>query len=98
MAGADSQSMSATDRSGRRGAPYQELFLLTVVYTAAVHPPRRLLPYGLAFVAAVCAPLIYGPSNGMERLLVLTELGLWLAFGGVTVLFISTVRANRLGL
>jgi diguanylate cyclase (GGDEF)-like protein len=83
---------------GGRGAPYQELFLLTVVYTAAVHPPRRLLPYGFAFVGAVCAPLVYAPSNGTERLLVLTELGLWLAIGGVTVPFISIVRANRLGL
>jgi len=83
---------------GGRGAPYQELFLLSVVYTAAVHPPRRLLPYGAAFTAAACAPLIYGSSTGPERLHLLTELGLWLAIAGVTLLFISTVRANRLGM
>jgi diguanylate cyclase (GGDEF)-like protein len=69
-----------------------------VVYTAAVHPPRRLLPYGAAFAAAVCAPLIYEPSTGPERLHLLTELGMWTAIGGVTLLFISTVRANRLGM
>ena len=41
--------------SGGRGTPYHQLYLLSVIYTATVHPPRRVAVYLLAFVVAVSA-------------------------------------------
>src|SRR2546422_3563547 len=45
--------------AGGHSSPYQGLFLLWTVYTAAVHPPRRVLPFFVAGGAAVSAPLFY---------------------------------------
>jgi diguanylate cyclase (GGDEF)-like protein len=83
---------------GGTDAPYQQLFLLSVIYTCAVHPPRRLVPYLAALVLAACAPLLYGSLGSRDVANLLTELALWFAIGGVAALYISIVRVQRLGL
>lgn len=35
-----------------------ETFLISVLYTGAVHPPRRVLVYLVILVGAVAAPLL----------------------------------------
>jgi diguanylate cyclase (GGDEF)-like protein len=83
---------------GGREAPYQELFVLSVLYTCAVHPPRRLVPYLGAVALAACAPMLYSSLSGREIAHLLTELALWLALGAITALYVSIVRVQRLGL
>jgi diguanylate cyclase (GGDEF)-like protein len=83
---------------GGTNAPYEQLFALTVVYTAAVHPPRRLVPYLFALILAASAPVLYGSLSGREVALVITEVGIWIALGAVAMLFVSVVRVQQLGL
>lgn len=83
---------------GGSQAPYQELFVLGVVYTCAVHPPRRLVPYLGALIVAACAPVVYGSLDGRQTAELLTDLVLWIALGAVAALFVSIVRVQRLGL
>jgi diguanylate cyclase (GGDEF)-like protein len=83
---------------GGADAPYQQLFVLTVLYTCAVHPPRRLVPYLVALVAAACAPIAYGAPGSRDVAELMTALALWFALGGVAALFVSIVRVQRLGL
>jgi diguanylate cyclase (GGDEF)-like protein len=83
---------------GGHAAPYQELFVLTVLYTSAVHPPRRLVPYLLALIVAAGAPVVYGSLDSRETAELFTSIVLWIALGAVTALFVSIVRVQRLGL
>ena len=83
---------------GGGNAPYQQLFVLTVLYTCAVHPPRRLVPYVPALVVAAGAPIVYSSLNSRETAELLTGVALWLALGGVAALFVSIVRVRRMGL
>jgi diguanylate cyclase (GGDEF)-like protein len=83
---------------GGRDAPYQQLFVLTVLYTCAVHPPRRLVPYALALIVAAGAPIVYASLGTRENAELLTDMALWFALGGVAALFVSIVRVQRLGL
>ena len=45
--------------AGSGAVAYQELYLLLAVYTAAVHPPRRVGPYLLVLSVVACLPLLY---------------------------------------
>ena len=44
---------------GGHDSPYHQLYILSVVYTACVHPPRRAAVYLAAFVAATAASFTY---------------------------------------
>ena len=79
-------------------SPYQELYVVTVLYTCAIHPPRRLVPYLAALICAACAPIAYASLTGREIAELITSLALWMALGAVAALFLSIVRVQRLGL
>jgi diguanylate cyclase (GGDEF)-like protein len=83
---------------GGPNAPYEELFVLSVLYTAAVHPPRRLAPYVVALIVAAGAPVVYDSLSSREGAILITQLVLWIALGAVTALFVSIVRVRSLGL
>jgi diguanylate cyclase (GGDEF)-like protein len=85
--------------TGGVGSPYEQLFILGVVYTCAVHPPRRAVPY-LAVVALLAAlPLVYDDNvTSREVLNVVTELVVWLVLALTVLVLMSYVRAQRLGL
>jgi diguanylate cyclase (GGDEF)-like protein len=83
---------------GGRDAPYQELFVIGVLYTCAVHPPRRLVPYLVTLIVAACAPIAYSSLDSREIATLLTDLLLWFALGAIAALFVSIVRVQRLGL
>jgi diguanylate cyclase (GGDEF)-like protein len=79
-------------------SPYQSLFLLSVLYTVAVHPPRRVLVYAVVLVAVVAAPLAYEGWDATLADQTAGRLIIWGALGFVTMAFTANVRAQRLAL
>ena len=77
---------------------YQGLFLLPVLYTAAVHPPRRVLAYAGAVVAVLAAPLVYDGWNSVLADQTAGRLIIWGVLGVVSMAFTAGVRAQRLTL
>ncbi|MGI8592908.1 MAG: GGDEF domain-containing protein [Solirubrobacteraceae bacterium] len=83
---------------GGEHAPYAEVFLLSVLFTAAFHPPRRVLPYLVVLAAITAAPLAYGDWNATLVAEVAGRLIIWWGIAVVTMAYASRVRAQRLGL
>ncbi len=83
---------------GGERAPYAEVFLLCVLYTAAFHPPRRVLAYLVVLVAITAAPLVYGEWDGTLGAEIAGRLIIWCGIAVVTMAYASRVRAQRLGL
>lgn len=80
------------------GQAYSELFIIPVVYAAAVHPPRRVAVVMLVVFAAMAAPLAYdGWSGGLAAELVAKAL-LWSSLAAIALLFTATVRVQRMEL
>jgi diguanylate cyclase (GGDEF)-like protein len=84
--------------AGGDNAPYDELFLLSCVYTGAAHPPRRVLVYLPWFMAAVCAPLVYNGWSSGTAAEIFGHLIIWLPLTLVAMAFTARVRRTRLGL
>jgi diguanylate cyclase (GGDEF)-like protein len=84
--------------AGGIGAPYDELYIITVIYVSAVHPPRRVGAFLLFLVAALAAPLVYDGWNGDYAARALVELLLWCSLAAIALLFAATVRVNRMTL
>ena len=84
--------------AGGHNTPYNQLFLLSVVYTSMVHPPRRAATFLLFFVVAVSVRFFYAGWNPQEigdaALQSFTCAGL--AFLGCVVM--DGVRAQRVTL
>jgi len=83
---------------GGERAPYAEIFLLSVLYTAAFHPPRRVLAYLVVLVAITAAPLVYGGWNATLGAEIAGRLIIWCGIAVVTMAYAARVRAQRLGL
>jgi diguanylate cyclase (GGDEF)-like protein len=45
--------------AGGTAAPYRQLYVIPALQIAAVHPPRRILPFFAVLLAAAAAPLLY---------------------------------------
>ena len=84
--------------SGGLGSPYEQLYLLSIVYTSMVHPARRVLVYLLVVGAALFAPLAYDHWDGREAASMATAFLLWLALSLVALYFMAGIRAQRTGL
>jgi diguanylate cyclase (GGDEF)-like protein len=85
--------------SGGVGSPYGQLFLLSAIYTAAVHPPRRVLAYLAVLSVLVLLPLVYDDTAGhSDRVEMVAQLFVWLALALAAVVLMAVVRAQRLGL
>jgi diguanylate cyclase (GGDEF)-like protein len=80
------------------GHPYGPLFVIPVIYVAAVHPPRRVLLLFAAVAASTAAPLLYDGWNSELAAEVVAELLLWYGLGLVAMLYSATVKAERLAL
>ena len=81
---------------GGSHSPYAQLFLPSVLYTAAVHPPRRVLAYLVVFVAAVSAPLVYEGWSAELAAQTVGYLIIWCGLGFVAMAFTTRVRIQRL--
>jgi diguanylate cyclase (GGDEF)-like protein len=83
---------------GGREAPYHHLYILPVVFVAAVQPRRRVLVTLLLLSLVLCAPLAYEGFTSRDGLDMGTQLVLLVAVGGATRLLFTLVRAQRAGL
>jgi diguanylate cyclase (GGDEF)-like protein len=85
--------------SGGVDSPYGQLFILSTVYTSAVHPPRRVVVYWLALALLVLAPLAYDDASAHNaRVELVAELLMWLALSAGAMVLMTVVRTQRLGL
>lgn len=77
---------------------FVEMFLMSVLYTAAVHPPRRVLGYLACLIAVVSAPLIYDGWDPTLAAETAGRLSVWCGLGLVAIAFSARVRMQRIGL
>jgi diguanylate cyclase (GGDEF)-like protein len=84
--------------SGGKDSPYQQLFLLNVLYACAIHPPRRVAPYLGALTVTALLPLTYASLSSREVVALVTELIVWVVLGMLVVYLMTIVRTQRLGL
>ena len=80
------------------GDPYLPLFMIPILYVAAAHPPRRVLPVFVAVGAGCAGPLLYDGWDSEFAAEIVAELLLWYSLGLVAMLFSATVKLNRLTL
>jgi diguanylate cyclase (GGDEF)-like protein len=81
--------------AGSAASAYEELYLLLAVYTAAVHPPRRVAPYLLVLSVAACLPLLYQGWTSATAADLGVRLLLWLALSWMTMVVIAQLRVQR---
>ena len=77
---------------GGRDSSYMELFVVAGLYTAAVHPLRRVVPYLGVLAVAAAAPLAYDGWDDRAALGLAAHLVLWI---GLALLTAQFVRAGR---
>ncbi len=78
--------------------PYEVFLVIPVIYSAAIHPPRRVLAFLVAVVAVVALPLLL---NGWSREAAASAVALLiisLGLGALGLLLMERVRAQRIGL
>ena len=80
------------------GDAYVSIYLLSCLYTAAVHPPRRVVPYLFALMFVLGAPLAYDGWNAEYASEVFGRLLIWVGLCVIVMVWISTIRAQRRGL
>ena len=78
--------------------PYGNLYLIPLVFTAGIHPPRRLVPMMLVVAVAACLPLVYDGWNGTEAADIGVQLLLWFAAATAMMVLMTGVRDQRLSL
>ena len=80
------------------GDSYSQIYMIPVVYVAAVHPPRRVLAVWLAVAVALASPLAYDGWNADMAGQILAQLILWYGLGLVALVFSATVKLQRAAL
>ena len=84
--------------SGDPASPLGELFVLWIVFTAAVHPPARVLPFFVVTALLAAAPLLYlRPSLGGAEAIGARVL-VWAAMALLAIVLLHRVRRQRLAL
>lgn len=84
--------------SGGQDSPYAQLFLISALYTCAIHPPRRVLVYLPALVAVALLPLTYSGWSTREVVSMVAQLAVWMVLGLLMLYQMTVVRGQRLGL
>jgi diguanylate cyclase (GGDEF)-like protein len=80
------------------GPAYSELFLLSIIYTASTHPPRRVIPYLFVMAAGAAAPLLYESASRAAVGDIAGRVLIWWGLAAVTMFFVARVRTQRTGL
>jgi diguanylate cyclase (GGDEF)-like protein len=81
-----------------RGSPYDELFIIPVIYFSAVHPPRRVALFLVALGAVLALPFAYAgwdPAYGARDL---AHYLLWSSLATAALIFTAEVRVERMDL
>ena len=84
--------------AGGVGAPYEMLLLLPVIYTATIHPPRKILVLLLLSGVGLAAPYVYDGWNSDAFAGTFASYVLDVALAFSSYLLMSGVRAQRLAL
>jgi len=78
--------------------PYQEAMLLPLLYVAALHPPRRILPFVVFVAIALAAPLLYDNFEGRAEADMLITFVIWAGLTTMDHLLMDNVRRQRIDL
>ena len=82
--------------AGGLDAPYWQLYILPALQIAAVHPPRRVIPFFATLLAAAASPLVYeGWSAATAGAFVLGAL-LWVGTAVITYRLMRELREKRI--
>lgn len=84
--------------SGGADAPYSRLLLLAVLYVAAVHPIRRIVPFMAVIGFSLILQVLYGGWDRNQAASALAAFFVWCALAAVAHLMIRGVRAQRVSL
>jgi len=74
-------------------APYTELLILPLLYTAAVHPPRRVIFFVAVTGLALALPLLYAEEQTFAE--ELARFLLWSGFALAATIYTAKVRIER---
>ncbi|MEA2465828.1 MAG: hypothetical protein QOJ98_3575 [Acidobacteriota bacterium] len=84
--------------SGGEYSPYTSLILLNVLYTSAIHPPRRVAVYLVFVVGVTLLPLTYSAWSRPEIVALAAQVMVWVVLATVMTYLMGVVRQQRLGL
>ena len=84
--------------AGGRTSPYHQLLMLSVLYTASAHPPRRFLAHFGVYVLAVAAPFVYGSFNASQIGDAALQIFITLVFAMLASVQMDGVRMQRIAL
>jgi diguanylate cyclase (GGDEF)-like protein len=77
-------------------APYRQLYVLPALQVAAIHPPRRIVPFFVVLLMAAGAPLVYDHwDEGPAAAYVLGAL-LWICLSFLTYRLMIELRERQL--
>jgi diguanylate cyclase (GGDEF)-like protein len=80
--------------AGGLPAPYHELYPVMIIAAAAVHPPRRFLPFMVVMLVAAIGPEL-GHSSAAEIGDLVAELLLWLGASFLILIVMWKIRQQR---
>jgi diguanylate cyclase (GGDEF)-like protein len=84
--------------AGGVGAPYQVLFLVPLVFVAAIQPPRKLFPFLVFIGVALAAPFVYDGWDAEEGGADAARFIIWCGLAVAVNVLMTNVRAQRLAL
>jgi diguanylate cyclase (GGDEF)-like protein len=84
--------------AGGHSTPYHEFYLLSIVYAAAVHPPRRVVVFLVTFVLAISLSHVYDPWSASELGEVVMYALIALGIGVLCMVVMNGVREQRVSL
>jgi diguanylate cyclase (GGDEF)-like protein len=82
--------------AGGIAAPYRQLYILPALQVAAVHPPRRIVPFFAVLLAAAGAPLIYDGWRAAPAAAFLLGGLLWTGLSVMTYKLMSELRRRQM--
>jgi diguanylate cyclase (GGDEF)-like protein len=82
--------------AGGINAPYRQLFILPALQIAAVHPPRRIVPFFAVLLGAAAAPLVYDGWDQRPAAAFLLGALLWIGLSVMTYKLMTELRRRQL--
>jgi len=77
-------------------APYRQLYILPALQIAAVHPPRRVVPFFAVLLAAAGAPLVYEGWESRPAAAFLLGALVWVGTAAITYRLMHELRQTQL--
>jgi diguanylate cyclase (GGDEF)-like protein len=82
--------------AGGTQAPYRQLFILPALQVAAVHPPRRIVPFFAFLLGAAAMPLVYDGWEERHTAAFLLGALLWAGLSAMTFLLMRDLRQRQI--